>query len=450
MRLKPLKYAVAAAALLFLSAPVMAQGEKPSDAECKMYPSEITDLREPEFSTSSVWDILYAEDGMDVFADFVPLENNEMIAVGSFTKDEKDEIYHPLLVKFDERLKPVWEVRTDTKEMRTIHRVIKTKDGMTVLGDISDSKRGNGIYIASYDDSGKVRGAPVPIYESKGDLDAKAFVQSSDGSGYLIAAQFIDAKDQEKQNGILFKVSKGGKVLWKRTYTTGNSTVFNNIHVAQDGSYIVTGQMVLDDNKSGAWLLRIDENGAIKWQRTYPRGGAATLQSAAQTKDGNYIVTGKARPVNYDGKGLAAWIMKTDGTGNPLWQRYFKGDYSYEASDLIVYEDGRASVLINGMGMDSEHRSHARLITFSPQGRVQHIEDFTDGQNAAAHKLVSGMEGERVLIGHAQTTFGENQATNEASAAPPYTFDAWLVAGVALDTYDDPCGPPVNLSPILP
>jgi len=417
---------------------------------CDSTTSEITTVREARFNTGNVWDIVYAKDGMDVFADAVSLDNNIVIAVGSYTKDKDDKIYHPLLVKFDERLKPVWEVREETSDLQTIHRMIKTKDGITVLGDIN-TKNGNGIYIASYDDNGKVRGKPVPIYERGGDLDAKSFVQASDGSGYIITAQFIDAKDQENQNGILYKISKAGKIIWKRSYKTGRSTAFNNVQVALDGSYIVTGQIVLEGNVSGAWLLRVDENGALKWQRSYPRGLAASFQAAAQTKEGDFILTGKARPLDYDGKGLTAWVMKTDSTGTPMWQRYFRGAYSYEAPDLIVYEDGRATVLINGEGQDSDHRSHARLLTFSPHGQVQIMEDFTEGQNSSAHRLVSGMNGERIAIGYAQTSFGDDQEGNEASAAPDYTFDGWLLAAVPLDTFEDPCvrhNP--QMSPILP
>jgi hypothetical protein len=161
-------------------------------------------------------------------------------------------------------------------------------------------------------------------------------------------------------------------------------------------------------------------------------------------------LSGKARPLDYQGNGLSAWVMKTDSAGNPLWQRYFKGEYSYEAPDLIVYEDGRTSVLFNGAGVDSDHRSHARIATFSPQGQMQHLEDFTEGQNAAAHRLVAGLGGERIIVGYAQTSFSEKQESNKADAAPSYTYDSWLLAGVPLDTFEDPCAPAPDISPILP
>lgn len=448
MEIKPLKWMAACAMFALMAQPVDGWA---LDAECNAPFSEITTLREPEFSTGNSWDIVYAEDGMDVFSDMVQIDATTVVAAGAFTKDKEDGVYHPLIVKFDERLKEVWAVREETAEQRTIHRILKTKDGFTVMGDLSDSKRGNGIYIASYTDDGKVKAKPAPVFEAGGDLDAKAIIPAQDGGGYIIAAQFIDSKDQEKQYGLLYKISSSGKILWRRSYKPGRSTVFNNVQATQDGNYIITGQIVMDDTKSGGWLLHVDQDGAIKWQRPYPRGAAASFQAAAQTKDGQYIVTGKARPFDADATGLSAIVLKTDSTGAPLWQRYFDGAYNYEAPDLIVYEDGRASILLSAGAMDSNRRSHARVMTLSPQGRIQHLEDFTDGQNAAAYRLVPGIGGERVLVGHAQTSFGDKQEENDASAAPVYTYDAWLLAAVPLDSFEDPCAPAADRkSPILP
>jgi hypothetical protein len=334
--------------------------------------------------------------------------------------------------------------------MKTIIRALKVKDGFVVIGDINDPAKGQGIYLSAYGDDGKARGKPSSLFEPGGNLNARAFVPSQDGAGYSIAAQYINASDENDQHGVLFKVSCAGAVIWKRSFKSGLATVFHNIQTGADGKYLVTGQIVLDDAKSGAWLLRVDENGAIEWQRHYPRGAAATFQAAGQTKQGEYILTGKARPAGAEGEGLAAWVMKTDSSGNPLWQRYLTGDFSYEALDLIVYEDGRASVLINAQAMNGEARSHARIATFSPQGNLQSLDEFTNGQNAYASRLVSGVSGEQIVIGHAQTSFGENQEGNAAEDAPAYTFDAWLAAAPAPELYDNPCEGEKPMSPILP
>ena len=52
------------------STPTLSPQAIPQEAECGITPAEITKLREPQFgAASSMWDILYAEEGMDVFAD---------------------------------------------------------------------------------------------------------------------------------------------------------------------------------------------------------------------------------------------------------------------------------------------------------------------------------------------------------------------------------------------
>lgn len=447
MNVKPLKYALMTAIALCFMYPAHA-----ADLECRASPEqEIITLRMPEFGGSSnIWDITYAEEGMDVFSDIIALDTTTVVAAGAYTKDKDDGTYHPLIVKFDDTLKPVWELREDSKEHRTIHRILKTKSGFTVLGDIINDKKAQGVYIASYTDDGKVKGKPTGFYEAGGNLDAKAFIPAQDGGGYIAVVQYTDAKDTEKQYGILYKISGAGKIVWKRTYQTGRSNVLNNVQAVQDGTYVAVGQVVLDEKKSAGWLLRLDHDGALKWQKTYPRGMAASLQAAMQTTQGDIIVSGKSRPFDYDGSHLSAWVMKTDSAGTPKWQRYLRGDFSYSAPDMIVYEDGRASVLLSAAGSDTDHRSHARIITFTPQGTVDQLDDYTDGQNASAQRLISGANAERILTGYAQTSFGENQEGNTAAEAPSYTYDGWILAAPALETYEDPCLLPRDMSPLLP
>lgn len=447
MTFKAPKIALMPTVLIFLSVPAWA-----AKSDCKTSPfEEITDLRAPEFGGSpNSWDILYSKDGMDSFSDIVPLDATTIVAAGAYTKDKEDKLYHPLIVKFDEKLKPVWELREETKVQRTIHRILKTKTGFTVLGDIADEQKGGGIYIASYTDDGKVKGKPVPIFESGGNLDAKAFIPAQDGNGYIVVAQWTDSNDTEKQRGIVYKVSNSASVLWKRSYQTGQSNALNNIQATQDGTYVAAGQVVFDSKKSAGWLLRLDHDGAIKWQKTYPRGMAASLQVAGQASDGSFIVAGKSRPFNYDGSMLAAWVMKTDSTGTPTWQRYLRGDYSYGAPDMVVYQDGRASILLTAQGAGGDNRSHVRIITYDPQGRVESLEEFTDGQNANAQRMVSGFGAERILAGYAQTSFGEDQEGNSPDEAPVYTFDGWILAAPPLDSFEDPCVLPADMSPLLP
>ncbi len=438
------KLSLSAIILILMSGNAWAQEEE-ALASCLTNETEIISIREPQFGAIYKWDMSEGDDGMEQYADVVPLEEGAFVVGGSYSKDKKDETVRPLLIQFDNRFKKVWEMKGDVTGAKTIMHVIKTKSGYTVAGDMRDKMRG-GFYIGFFDDSGKPKGE-VPYYEDGGSVEVKS-IHPADGGSYIVAAQFTDAKDDQQQYGLIYNVSGSGKVLWKRSYRPGPTTVFQTLQPTLDGAYVVAGQIVTGENKSAGWAMRVEKNGAIGWQRTYPRGLAASLYGAGQFSDGSFILTGKIRPLAGAKTGLAAWVMKTDASGAPLWQRYFNSEfYDYAASDIIAYEDGRASVLINGAALDSDYRSHARLATFNQRGQVLSLEDYTAGQNAQASALVSGPGAERILAGHSQTSFGDDQAKDEP--APPYTYDGWVVATPALDVYSDPCIPEKPKSPIL-
>lgn len=406
-------------------------------------------MRAPIFeAAANVWDIVEGGEGMEVYSDVIPLPENNFIAAGTFTKDKKDNVYHPLIVRFDDMFKKVWESRDTYGAYKTVQRIVPVKDGLAVLGNVRDGSKGGGIYLGFYDDNGKFL-KDTQVFERGGKLDGKAMVLSADGSGFLVAAQYIDNKNARSQYGMIYKFSPSGEQLWKRSYKPGRSSVFQNIQTTLKGDYLVTGQLVTDDNKSSGWVVRIDGKGIIIWQQIYPRGLAASLYSAQETKDGQLILSGQIRPLSGVKDGLAAWVMKTDATGRLQWQRYFRSvNYDFKASDTIVYEDGRSSVLVNGTGLAPEFTAHARLLTFSPLGQLQSLEEFTNGQNALANRMVSGLSAERIIAGYSQTSFGENQEPDEP--APVYTLDGWLLAAVPLELYEDPCKFPDPPSPILP
>lgn len=446
MEVKSCKWAVSAITLVFLAFPAMAQG-KDDVIDCKISGTEITTLRDPLFGGPNVWDMKDGGDGMDVFADIIPLENGHFVVGGSYTKDKKDNVFRPVITRYDERYKKVWDTRPVSTEHKTVQRVVKTKAGFAALGDVRDAERGQGFYIAHLDDKGKVTGE-TPFFEDGGHLESKSLVLSSDDTGFIIAAQFTDAKDDQKQYGLIYKIASDGKIIWKRAYRPGPTTVFQTLKPTIKGQYIVVGQIVTGGNKSAGWAMRVDNDGAIGWQQTYPRGLAATLYGASEFLDGSFVLAGKIRPLAGENSGMAAWVMKVSSTGKPIWQRYFKSEfYDYSGGDSVVYEDGRASVLISGASINKDYRSYARLMTFAPSGVVMDAIDYTDGQNATPLRLVSGFAAERILAGYAQTSFGDDPAADEA--APAYTYDGWVVAAPAPEIYDDPCAKPQPKSPIL-
>lgn len=409
-----------------------------SAAECAITFEEIISLRPPSLFDYTVWDQIHGDIGMDQFADFVILSEGAVIAAGSYTKDEKDKTYRPLIVKFDPKGKIVWEVREDTKAFKSIDRILKLSSGFAVIGDVKDAKRRDAIYLAVYDDMGKKK-LDIPIAEPGGNLDAKALVATPDKKGFIVAAQFVPTKEGEAgQYGLLYRYTSAGDRVWRRAYTPGMRTVFHNLQALDDGNYALSGEVKVDDGRQAGWLVRLGGSGAIQWQRTYTRGSEAALFSAGAFKNGDLILSGRTRPA--DGGPWAGWVMRTDSVGNTLWQRYFSGPYNTNARAVLPQtgSDGRASVLLDAQARTTKQQTHARLLTFSPRGYLMNVENYTYLSGGRGLSLHAGRDRERIVSGYARM---HPPAEDKPGATDESAFNGWIYAAVSLDPYKDPCLP---------
>lgn len=408
-----------------------------SARECAVAFEEIINLSAPDFTDYTVWKETYGEKGMEQFADFVVLPDGAIIAAGSYTKDETEKTYRPLIVKFDPKGKTAWEVREDTKGFKSIDRILKLSSGFAVMGDVKDAKRRDAIYLAVYDDSGKKK-KDIPIVEAGGDLDAKAIVAAPDQKGFIVAAQYVPVKDGEAgQYGVLYRYTSSGDRVWRRAYTPGMRTVFNNLQAMNDGYYALTGDVKFDDGRQAGWLMRMSGSGAIQWQRTYPRGAESSLFAASRFKNGDMILSGRTRPAN--GGLWAGWVMRVDSVGNTLWQRYFTSAFNMNARSVFPQEsDGRSSVLLEARAQTLKQQTHTRLLTFSPRGYLANVEDYTESMGGRGLTLHPGLNGERIVSGYAHTRLAAADNPDETEES---VFDGWMFAAVSLDPYKDPCVP---------
>ena len=421
-----------------------AAGKNAYAQNCDAPYQEIMELKAPRFGIPMVWYAVYGEKGMEKFSDLHFLSAKQVVAAGEYTKDEEDNTYHPMLVGLDYRGRVKWETRRDSKEHTTIEGMIKVSGGFLVFGDLIDKKKGYGIYVDSYSDEGAFL-KRHSFFEEGVDLDAVTIVPSHDSGHAILMAQSTNIQNRDMQFGVLYKVrytleakasTSISKVNWKRSYRLGGSSVFHNIVKAPNQSYVATGSIGSADGRMVGWIAKLDDNGAISWQRSYPRGHKAAFLSAAIAPGGDILAVGEALP--NDGGVLAAWVMRMDGIGQPIWQKYYRGDYFFSAQDSRAHDDGRFTVLIKADPVDVTKRSYVSLLTLSPRGYLMNYEPYVQGYNAHSFRLKEGPSGERVIVGHAQTSFPEDMSHEDIK---PFTFDGWIVTATALEDYTDPCIP---------
>jgi hypothetical protein len=126
---------------------------------------------------------------------------------------------------------------------------------------------------------------------------------------------FLAAGGCEGGYAYVVRTDSLGNALWTRTYGGDPACWCNGLWVTTDGTYVIAGgkNPVGGSLISDGWLLHIDKNSFVLWERTYGGFPYDILWSVQQTRDGGFVTCGKTNtpPAVYD-----LWVVKTDAGGS--------------------------------------------------------------------------------------------------------------------------------------
>ena len=143
-------------------------------------------------------------------------------------------------------------------------------------------------------------------------------------------------------------------IEFEKSYGGSNGDGANDVYLTNDGGSIVAGYTNSKDgdvtgyhDSTDAWVVKLNAQGNIVWEKTLGGSGRDIAYSVRQTNDGGYIVAGSTNSNNGDVSGyhvangaLDAWVVKLDASGNIQWQRCYGGIGTEEAYCVRQTTDG--------------------------------------------------------------------------------------------------------------
>ncbi|MBW2262142.1 MAG: hypothetical protein JRG91_09235 [Deltaproteobacteria bacterium] len=187
---------------------------------------------------------------------------------------------------------------------------------------------------AGRDDGGTGEGYAFSRTYGGNENDSSYSVAEVSGGGFVLAG-WTESFDEAGGDAWIVRLDAGGGIVWQRSYGGAQFDEARSIRTTSDGGFVVAGTTEsFGVGTDGAmWVLKLDGDGAVDWQKTIAGGGGSSIAIAG---GGGYFVAGST---SVHGAGSSdAWVVKLDADGAVDWQNTYGGTqndvaYAVEATD---------------------------------------------------------------------------------------------------------------------
>jgi hypothetical protein len=209
----------------------------------------------------------------------------------------------------------------------------------------------------------------------------------------------------------IIKLDNNGIIQWQKTYGGIYADVLRSMEQTKDGGYIlggysnspISGEKSEDNIGIGDyWIIKTDNLGTIKWQKTYGGNGDNQLNVIHQTYDGNFIAGGNSNSQDQltvkggtVSVGTDYWILKMDEKGEVIWTQ----TYDFGKVDILtsLIENNDHTLLIGGYAQSENKNPYLKTIQKDKIGVNDYIALKINEKGEILWNNIVGSSGEDIL-----------------------------------------------------
>lgn len=152
---------------------------------------------------------------------------------------------------------------------------------------------------------------------------------------------------------LVLKYSVTNGVVWQRCFGSSYDELSMDAQLTNDGGLIILSSVNIPTMEDGdvtslhpsdIWLVKIDVNGVLEWQKSYGGSGEEYAHTIIQTADNGYLFTGTEFSNDGDVSDNTlddsdTWMVKTNATGVITWEKSFHGTDCTLGQSILEEED---------------------------------------------------------------------------------------------------------------
>jgi hypothetical protein len=194
----------------------------------------------------------------------------------------------------------------------------------------------------------------------------------------------------------ILKLDRQGNIQWQKAFGGSDYEQANSIQQTSDGGYVAAGwnRSPNDGDVTGNhgdydfWVVKMNANGNMQWQKSLGGSLSDIGYSIKQTPDNGYVIAGGTISNNGDVSGLHGkqdfWVVKINSNGNLVWQKSLGGSEYENAHSVDITKDGgyivagsSGFVNVNNGDVTGNHGNYDFWVTklSSSAGIAQNIPD---------------------------------------------------------------------------
>jgi len=238
------------------------------------------------------------------------------------------------VAKIDNEGNLKWNVTLDNGNVDKLFSALETQDGFVLVGLTGSFSNDSDVWVVKIDVNGKL--AWNKTYGGTMDDAGRAITLTEDNQ-YVIAG-YTNSMGNGDYDFLLLKIDASGNLLWNKTYGGAQSDKAYAVAETAGGCIVVGDTRSKGEGDNDAWIIKVDLNGNLLWERTVGGEGFDMPTCIASSNDDGYLVGGFT--FSFGNGKRDFWLFKVDNAGNVLWSSTVgRSEYEEAYSVLEVAEN---------------------------------------------------------------------------------------------------------------